>query len=99
MNKKLYAAVLKLIDDIMKKESPQWAKNKARILKQKGSLMEALEVDSLLALEIVSAIEKKFKVRIEEKDFNNFNNLENIVTLLERKIGKSKKSGKARAEL
>lgn len=97
MNKKLYAAVLKLIDDIMKKESPQWAKKKTRILKQKGSLMEALEVDSLLALEIVSAIEKKFKVRIEEKDFDNFNNLENIVSLLEKKIEKSKKSGKARA--
>ena len=99
MNKKLYAVVLKLVDDIMKKESPQWAKKKARILKQKGSLMEALEVDSLLALEIVSAIEKKFKVRIEEKDFDNFNNLENIVSLLEKKIEKSKKSGKARAEL
>lgn len=99
MDKKLYKSVTKLIDDIMEKESPQWAKKKARILKQKGSLMEALEVDSLLALEIVSAVEKKFKVRIEEKDFIHFNNLENIVNLLEKKIKKSKKSSKAQPEL
>lgn len=86
INKKLQAAVLKLIDEVMEKESPGWDKKKAGILKRKGSLMDALEVDSLLALEIVSRVEKRFSLKLKEDDFVYFDNIENIVNLIERKL-------------
>lgn len=86
INKKLRAAVLKLIDEVMEKESPGWDKKKAGILKHKGSLMDALEVDSLLALEIVSRVEKRFALKLKEEDFVYFDNIENIVNLIERKL-------------
>jgi len=85
MDKKLHAAVLKLIDEVMEKESPGWNKKKAGILKQKGSLMDALEVDSLLALEIVSRVEKRFGIKLKEDDFVYFDHIEHIVDLIERK--------------
>lgn len=86
MDKKLYNAVSKLIKDTMKKESPQWSKKRSVILDKNSSFMESLEIDSLLALQIVSKFEKKFGVKFKEEDFVHFDKMENIVDLIERKL-------------
>ncbi len=86
MDKKLYNVISKLIKDIMKKESPQWSKKIGVILDKNSSFMESLEVDSLLALQIVSKLEKKFGVKFKEEDFVYFDKMENIVNLIERKL-------------
>lgn len=86
MDKKLYGIISKLIKDIMKKESPQWSKKRGVILDKNSSFMESLEVDSLLALQIVSKLEKKFGVKFKEEDFVSFDKIENIVNLIERKL-------------
>lgn len=98
INKQLLAAVLKLIDEVMEKESPGWDKKKTGILKRKGSIMDVLEVDSLLALEIVSRVEKRFAVKLKEEDFVYFDNIENIVNLIERKL-KTKESKNQKSAL
>lgn len=85
MDKKLYDIVAKLIKDILEKESPQGAKKRSVVLDKNSSFMESLEVDSLLALEIVSKIEKKFGIQLKEEDFVYFDNMENIVNLIDRK--------------
>lgn len=86
MDKKLYSIISKLIKDIMRKESPQWSKKRGVILDKNSSFMESLEVDSLLALQIVSKLEKKFGVKFKEEDFVSFDKMENIVNLIERKL-------------
>ena len=91
MDKKLYAAVSKLINGIVEKESRGVSSSKNVTLDKGGSFMESLGVDSLLALEIVSKIEKKFGVQLQEEDFVHFDSMESIANFIEQKIkGKNK---------
>lgn len=85
MNKQLYNSVFKLISDIMEKESPQWVKKKGKALDKNNLFMESLEVDSFLALELVSKIEKKFGISIKEEEFVNLDSIENIVNFIDKK--------------
>ncbi len=85
MNEKLYDAVLGLITDIMEKESPQWNKKKGGKLDKNSLFMESLEIDSFLALEIVSNIEKKFKIEVKDEELAHFDTIENIVNLIDKK--------------
>lgn len=90
MDKKIYGILLRLINSIMEKESAGWSKKRGVVLDKNSSFMESLEVDSLLALAIVSKIEKRFGIKFQEEDFVHFDNMQNIVTLIERKIKKGK---------
>lgn len=45
-----------------------------------------LGVDSMMALEIVSAIEREYKIRIEESELSRLTNLEQSFDLVQSKI-------------
>ena len=49
-----------------------------------ASFIEGMNVDSLMALEIVSALEKKYKIEIKEEDLPNLGTLEDMVELVAR---------------
>jgi acyl carrier protein len=83
---KLYDEVSQLIYRTVEEESPELSRNLGATLEQSGSFMESLQVDSLLALEIVSRIEKRFGIQFQEEDFAHFDTMENIVNLVDRKI-------------
>jgi len=55
------------------------------------SFVEGLNVDSLMALEIVAALEKKYKIEIGENDLPRLGTIEDIVVLIEELL--NKKSG------
>lgn len=88
MNKRIYDAIVQISGEIIKRESSPTSKKNTTVLDKNASFMESLEVDSLLALEIVSRIEKKFGIKLQEEDFVHFDTLENIADLVERKMGK-----------
>ena len=85
MDEKLYDSVSRLIIDIIEKESSQWNKKKGVKLDKNSLFMESLEIDSFLALEIVSHIEKKFKIEVKDEELAQFDTIENIVNLIEKK--------------
>ncbi|MEI8011772.1 MAG: acyl carrier protein [Candidatus Omnitrophota bacterium] len=86
MNQKICDAVVQIADEVIKRESGTTLKKKKAVLDKNVSFMASLEVDSLLALEIISRIEKKFGIKLQEDDFVHFDTLENITDLIERKI-------------
>lgn len=49
----------------------------------KTDLVEDLDADSMMALEIMASIEKKFKIRIPEDEIQNFVTLESIIKITE----------------
>jgi acyl carrier protein len=49
-----------------------------------ASFAEDLEVDSLMAIEIMVAVDKKFKIDIPEEEFNTIKNVDDAVTMVER---------------
>jgi acyl carrier protein len=49
-----------------------------------ASFMEELGVDSLMAMEVMIAVDKKFKIDIPEEDFNKATNVNESVALVER---------------
>ncbi len=55
-------------------------------LKEDAKFVEDLGVDSMMALEIVASIEKKYKVVIPEEEIPKIRTLKDIYELLERKM-------------
>lgn len=53
-------------------------------LKEDARFVEDLGVDSMMALEIVASIEKKYKIAIREEDIPKISNLKGIYELLEK---------------
>ncbi|MBU0634871.1 MAG: acyl carrier protein [Candidatus Omnitrophica bacterium] len=53
-------------------------------LKEDARFVEDLGVDSMMALEIVASIEKKYQVAIREEDIPKISNLRGIYELLEK---------------
>lgn len=47
-------------------------------------LVDELEVDSMMALEILTTIEKRYKVTIPQKELPKFTNVRNIAEIIER---------------
>ncbi|MFH1778117.1 MAG: acyl carrier protein [Candidatus Omnitrophota bacterium] len=92
MDQKIYDTTLKLVKTIIEREAQDGGAAARAALDGGGSFMESLAVDSLLALEIVSKIEKRFNIKFQEEDFTQFTTLENIVGLIEKKL--NKKQGK-----
>lgn len=61
------------------------------------SFIEGIDVDSLMALEIVAALEKKYKIEISEEGLSKLGTIDDIVSLLEKLIIEKKpqqKTGK-----
>ena len=68
-NKQLKNKIQKLIKEILNiKELPK-----------KASSLNVVEWDSLAYLTIISKIEKTFKIKINQKNINNFGSVENII--------------------
>ncbi|SNR90332.1 acyl carrier protein [Anaerovirgula multivorans] len=55
-------------------------------IKKETSLMNDLEADSLDAVEIIMAIEDEFGVEIPDDEAENFKNIGNIVTFVEKNL-------------
>jgi len=51
--------------------------------------MEELGVDSLMAMEVMIAVDKKFKIDIPEEDFNKATNVNESVKLVEHWLGQA----------
>ncbi|MFH2137940.1 MAG: acyl carrier protein [Candidatus Omnitrophota bacterium] len=51
-----------------------------------AEFVDDLGVDSMMALEIVAVIEKKFKVTIPEEEIPNISSLQKIYDLLQKKL-------------
>ena len=51
--------------------------------------MEELGVDSLMAMEVMIAVDKKFKIDIPEEDFNKATNVNESVQLVEHWLAQS----------
>ncbi len=72
--------IKKLVADIAEK-TPEEIGDNARF-------SEDLGIDSMMALEIVASIEKKYKVVIPEGEIPNIRSLQNIYDLIEKLIVK-----------
>ncbi len=51
--------------------------------------MDDLGVDSLMAMEVMIAVDKKFKIDIPEEEFNKATNVDESVALVERFLAQS----------
>ena len=51
--------------------------------------MEDLEIDSMLALEIVASIEKKYRIEIEEEELLDITSLNATIELVQRLLDKN----------
>ena len=55
-------------------------------LKEDADFTSELGIDSMMALEMVAAIEKKYKIVIPEEDIPNIRSLKNIYSILEKNL-------------
>jgi len=55
-------------------------------LKEEADFTTDLGVDSMMALEIVAAIEKKYKIVVPEEEIPNIRSLNNIYEILKKKM-------------
>jgi len=55
-------------------------------LKEAAKFVEDLGVDSMMALEIVASIEKKYKIVIPEEEIPKIRSLDDVYALLEKKL-------------
>lgn len=72
--------IKKLVADIAEK-TPEEITDEAKF-------SEDLGIDSMMALEIVASIEKKYKVVIPEGEIPNIRSLQNIYDLIEKLLAK-----------
>ncbi len=77
-DKKLRDEVIKLIAKTTEKGM---TKGSARV-----SFSEGIDVDSLMALEIVAALEERYKIEITEEDLPQLGTLDGMVSIVERLI-------------
>jgi acyl carrier protein len=57
-------------------------------LREDARFVEDLGVDSMMALEIVASIEKKYKITIPEEEIPNIRSLNNVYEVLEKYLKK-----------
>ena len=55
-------------------------------LKEDADFTSELGIDSMMALEMVAAIEKKYKIVIPEEDIPSIRSLKNIYSILEKSL-------------
>jgi len=80
MPKKDFSEVKKEVKKII----AEMAHIPAKDLKEEAKFVEELGIDSMMALEIVASIEKKYKVIIPEDDIPKVTCLKNVYDLLEK---------------
>jgi acyl carrier protein len=68
--------IKKMVSDIAEKPIEE--------IKDDARFAEDLGIDSMMALEIVATIEKKYKIVIPEEEIPNIRSLHNVYDLLER---------------
>ncbi len=56
-------------------------------VKDSTHFLDDLEVDSLMALEVVVVLEKTYRVRIDESELREVTTLDKVCELLARKLG------------
>jgi len=74
------AEVRKLVSEIT--EVPE------KDIKDDAKFVEDLGIDSMMALEIVASLEKKYKVTIPEEEIPNVRSLGNVFGLMEKLLAK-----------
>ena len=72
--------IKKLVADIAEKTPEE--------IKDDATFSEDLGIDSMMALEIVATIEKKYKIMIPENEIPNIRSLQNVYDLVEKLIKK-----------
>ncbi|MFA5272053.1 MAG: acyl carrier protein [Candidatus Omnitrophota bacterium] len=72
--------IKKLVADIAEKTPEE--------IKDDATFSEDLGIDSMMALEIVATIEKKYKIMIPENEIPNIRSLQNVYELVEKLITK-----------
>lgn len=55
-------------------------------IKEDSAFVEDLGIDSMMALEIVASLEKKYKVTVNEEEIPNIRSLKDIYSILEKKL-------------
>ncbi|UCD15325.1 MAG: acyl carrier protein [Candidatus Omnitrophota bacterium] len=80
LNDSIKQEVRKLIADII--EIPE------NELKEDAKFADDLGVDSMMALEMLAVIEKKYRVVIPEEEIPNIRTLNNVYSLLEKALSK-----------
>ena len=77
-------------DESMKKDIKQKVSEITEVpidkLAEDAKFVDDLGVDSMMALEIVASIEKKYKITVEEQDIPKMRSLKDIYTLLEKQM-------------
>lgn len=74
--KEIKKAVKKLVSEITEIPDEE--------LKEDAKFVEDLGIDSMMALEIVASIEKKYKVLIPEEEIPEISSLQSVYDLLEK---------------
>ena len=72
--------IKKLVADIAEKTPEE--------IKDDATFSEDLGIDSMMALEIVASIEKKYKIMIPENEIPNIRSLQNVYDLVEKLVKK-----------
>lgn len=69
--------LIEMIADILEVEPEE--------IQDDTDLVEELDADSMMALEILAGVEKKFQIKIPEEDLQKFTSLKNIISVIEEK--------------
>lgn len=64
-----------------------------------ASFIEGVDVDSLMALEIVAALEKKYKIEIKEEDLPKLGTMDDIISLVGELIKEKQKKPKGKKKI
>lgn len=79
----LEAEIRKAVEGAIEKDISKIALN--------DDLKEKMNVDSMTALEIIAAVEDRFKIRIQEQDFPKTTTLQSVIDVVARYLEKKNK--------
>jgi acyl carrier protein len=83
-NSNLRNEISELINKITESDKAKGGKKKVDV---RADFIEGINVDSLMALEIVAALEKKYKIEVKEDDLPKLGTVDDIVELVEKLTG------------
>ncbi|MBI3895876.1 MAG: acyl carrier protein [Acidobacteria bacterium] len=77
-------AVRQLVAEITEREPQE--------VSEKADFIEELGIDSLMAIEILVAVDKKYKIEIPEEEFGKIRNVYDAVEVVQRHLGGAAKA-------
>ncbi len=80
---KLRGEIISLVSKVTKSDIKR---NSTKRQDVSVSFIEGIDVDSLMALEIVAALEKRYKIEISEEDLSKLGSIDSIVVLIEKLV-------------